>query len=1594
MAAAAGLEATVVHDAPGRVRLHVPGLSEAGLAAIERRLTATNGVAGVSGSLRTSNVLVRFDRRLIARDAVLRRVRAALPRRLRQAPPVIRTRPASARPRARRARIAVRGLERDAQLARRLVERLERRPDVARVTPSPLTGRVLVEFANTATDLEGVLDEIAGLEAPAEPGDAYPAHPLDPAPLIEACTKLIGAAGGLALLSTRRATGRIAAPMPGPGPGEIAALVGFLEGIPQVVTGLEDAIGHERKEMVFGAVGIVSMTFSGGGLGLAFAAAGALPLLTSTLAKRNAWREYEERVGANARAYPGARLDLQAGERVPLPATVVRGTGTAVGVDGRLLPVRPGVRLGPGARIFGGPVHVRLRGGPRFEAQARAASRRPSAHDAYMRGVSLAAIAYATATLVSTRSWRAAATAALLVNPRAALAGRDAADRLAAQRMIRAGVTVVGSREERPLRHPDVLVLDGARTIVEGFEIERSVAAPRSGLDPGDVARIAGWISVAAGSPWGTPFALTNRAEAHDGSFDGEQATATIDGRRWWLSPVTAATGVNAPPDSHVLALRPGQRRRPVGFLVLRPRLASGVAELQAVCRKGSVALEVAAADVSPAARALAQRAGLPIVHAAAADRARYLQSEGLVVAVVADGAQAAEAFSLADLAIGLTSGRHGRFLARADLLAPRLEAVPPIIEAAVLRDRAAREATTIAAAGNLAGAAWGVIARPPFRRGTAPSHVAGIVAIGATALRLRGGHRPRAVSERLTDPAPERWGRLPIEEVLRELATTRRGLTSTQAADRWREPDAERGRNAAVEAVLDQVRSPIVGVLIAGAGLSLAIGAFGDVAMIAAVVVMNAAVSAWQEGQANHAAAALADMTTPVARVLRDGREIVVRATDLVPGDVLALAAGDRIAADARVLAAEALEVDEAALTGESLPVIKVAENGDDSARVVLAGTDVTSGRGHGVVVAVGRETRMGALAAALEQSGESASPLDRRLSEILWRGLPLIAAGGLLVTASGLLRGGALLPELMLGASVAIAAVPEGLPLLAGVAQAAVARRLAHHGALVARLNSVEALGRVDVVCADKTGTLTEGKLAVTTIQSAEGLSAEVADLPPALVQVLEAAGLASPPPGSAELETHPTDSAVVCAATGAGLGASLRNPRGAESPFEPSRGFHAVRVGDELFVKGAPEVVAAACSRVMRRGGSERLDAAGRRALLETAAELSGNGLRVLMVASGPATVAVERPRRLTALGFVCLSDPIKRGVPAAVARCAAAGIRVVMVTGDHPATALSIARAAGLPARPETVVTGPELSGLHGGVLRDRLERASVVARVTPLDKVRIVEALQSGGHVVAMTGDGVNDAPALRLADVGVAMGNGSEVARQSADLVVTDNDFGTLGEALVEGRAFWRNMRRALALLLGGNAGEVLLVTAAGIVGFGSPLNTRQILTVNLLTDVLPAVAVAVQPPQHRDLSRLAREGGAALDAPLRREILQRAAATGATSFGAYVAARRRCTPAQARGVAFASVVTTQLGQAFDLGWVEGGLSGSVVLATAASLGVVTATFALPPLRTFLDLTPPGIWGGAIMLLAPLAAVALSRALVVSPVGSEPGNRY
>ena len=1618
MDAAASEQPRVVHSLPGRLRLHVGPWPPGSEGLLQRRLLEVDDVTSVRLNRITGNVLVLYDPQHTDAERILA-VAAAIQETT--APPDIEesvTPQASARAphalvereglpmagalrlgRVQRARITVRGMDRDPAMAKQVVERLHRHPGI-RATASTLTGRVLVEFRDHQTELDDVLATIADVELPDFGVEDRPTHPLDPAPLVQSAVRLTASVLGFGLLAARRtvAGGDITALSVAAA--HTAGIISIVQAFPITRFGLREVLGRNVTDFAVGGVNIAALSLSANPLGLALAGAEALRLVSEVVARRAAWRQHEQGESDHTPAHPGATVRLDSGDRVPLDATVLEGTATALGADGLPASLTAGVAIKAGDRIYGGPLLVLLEADTAFPLEARQEPPTPTLLDRYSENLAPVSLVYAATLGVLTRSPLGALAGLALVNPRAAIIGAEAATTGAAARMLRAGVVIAGTRPERGGRTPDVLLLDGPRVLTDGLEAS-GIVPLADGYDATAVLTLAAAVAAAAGSPWGGALRASADLDVRDGSFDGSTATAALDGVRYSLGPAGTrdlpAAEQQRGRGAVLLALRRDGDVRPIAIVALRPRLAPGVTSLVQLCRRHGTDVVMLARGSHAASTALARRVGVHLLlEDDLATAVRNRQEQGEVVAVLSDSAQAAEAFAVCDLAIGLSSGRSSRFAARADFLAPDLAAVGAIVAATARARSATRDSVALSVVANVAGAVWGLTGRPGFERASLAVTGAALLAIADGWARLRGGDRPRSALARVVDPQPERWGRRSADDVLAAFETSPNGLTTLAATARQGAVAAPARHRTIWPTLFAQLSSPVTVILLVGAGVSAALGSLFDVVLIVGTIGVGVAVGAWQERRADHSAAILRRLNAATGLVLRDGHSVHLAIGQIVPGDILLLAPGDHIVADARLLSSHSLEVDESALTGESLPAPKAPDGLSESSRIVLEGSDVTVGSGRAVVVAVGRATRLGATSAALGFDDGQSSPLTARLSAILGQTWPIAGIGGLLVVASGVVRGQALLPHLAIGASIAIAAVPEGLPLLSGVGQAAVASRLAGRQALVRRLGAVEALGRVDVACTDKTGTLTEGKPALTfvaTLTQGAALGGEAgAVLSIGLRDVLGAAGLASPHPDNPSAGAHPTDIAVIVAAEQAGLGDLLRQERTAEAPFDPVRAFHASVADGKLHVKGAAEVLLPRCSRQRQGRRTTRLDEVAQARWQARAEELSARGLRVLMVAEGPADQSIDSPTSLTVLGFVGISDPLRAGVREAVLRCREAGIRLIMVTGDHPATAAAIARQAGILADPPllhdysvtrsaAVLTGRELTDLEDDELALRLDDVTVIARVTPLDKLRIVECLQRVGHTVAMTGDGVNDAPALRLADVGVAMGlSGTEVARQAADVVLADDNFATLVEALVEGRSFWRNIRRALALLLGGNLGELGLVVGGSLLGLPTPLVTRQILAVNLITDALPALAVAMQPPAHRQLSDLAREGEHALGGPLRDEIVKRGALSALPSLVAFTLALPGGLPA-ARAVALASIVTTQLVQTLDAGRSEGSLQRPVVVAVAVSGGVLAAGLTVPALRTFLAIGAPTPLGGLLIGGATVTTMLLNRAL-------------
>ncbi|NUT96606.1 MAG: cation-translocating P-type ATPase, partial [Saccharothrix sp.] len=781
--------------------------------------------------------------------------------------------------------------------------------------------------------------------------------------------------------------------------------------------------------------------------------------------------------------------------------------------------------------------------------------------------------------------------------------------------------------------------------------------------------------------------------------------------------------------------------------------------------------------------------------------------------------------------------------------------------------------------------------------------------------------------------------------------------------------------------AFLAELANPLTPVLAGGAALSAAVGSPVDAALVGGVVGVSALIGSVQQVFTDRALADLLARSAVRATVVRGGVEREVNGDDLVPGDVVRLAAGDVVPADCRLVTGEGLEVDESSVTGESLPVPKdsapiVAADPADRSSMLYEGTTIAVGEATAVVVAVGDATEVGRAMAAARRNAPNTG-VEARLTELTRKTLPVALGSAVAVVGAGLLRGVPMRQSMGAAVNLAVASVPEGLPFLVNAAQLAAARRLADHGALVRNPRTIEALGRVDVLCFDKTGTLTEGRLTVSRVDNGRR-GASPGALDDTLRAVLAAGVRATPSADDPADLVHQTDRAVLEGARSARVRATTGRRGWAAVevlPFEPSRGYHAtLGRGGLLSVKGAPEVVLPRCA----------LDDRTRKQWENRVLRLASRGHRVLAVAEKTgfegSTLTDDDVRGLRPAGLIALSDPVRDGAPPAAATLREAGVRIVMITGDHPATGEAIA--AEVSGDDDvTVVSGADVEAMTDQELDDLLPTVDVIARCTPAQKVRIIEAYQRLGRVVAMTGDGANDAPAIRLADVGIALGHrGTPAARAAADLVVTDDRLETIISALVEGRAMWASVREALAILLGGNLGEIAFSVLGSALTGRSPLTARQLLLVNLLTDLAPAMAIALSRPDGESVPELLREGpSTSLGEALTRDITGRAITTTFGATAAWTLARLTGRSRRASTVALAALVGTQLGQTL----ITGGLDRSVLAASIGSAAALGAVIQTPGVSQFFGCTPLGPIGWGIALSSATAANALG--LVLSP---------
>ncbi len=798
-------------------------------------------------------------------------------------------------------------------------------------------------------------------------------------------------------------------------------------------------------------------------------------------------------------------------------------------------------------------------------------------------------------------------------------------------------------------------------------------------------------------------------------------------------------------------------------------------------------------------------------------------------------------------------------------------------------------------------------------------------------------------------------WHALDRHQVLKELDTKPDGLSSEEVARRQTQygPNAleRRGGRSPWVVLIGQFTEVMVLVLLVAVAISFAVGETTDAIMILIIVILNALLGFTQEYRAERAMEALQELSVPMVRVRRDGQVQEIETTELVPGDIVLLEAGARIPADARLLEVANLRVDEAALTGESVPVdktTKVPESKEDDQvplgdqqNMVFMGTVAVYGRGVAVVVETGMRTQLGNIADLLQTVSEEKTPLQRRMAELgKWLALGALVVV-VIVFAVGVWRGESVTLMFLTAVSLAVAAVPEGLPAVVTIALALGARRMVQRHALIRRLPAVETLGSVTTICSDKTGTLTENRMTVTMLDVAgESLNLEeTLHMSGAILAPADAS--ASPPPpetagpnislllaigalcndavlqqdedglGGYQALGDPTEGALVVAAARMGLWKDNLEeimPRVAEAPFTSERkrmstvqrlpnGDGPPQIEDEeepvasllrtlpespylVMCKGSVDSLLAVADRVWENGVIHEMDDEWRQRIQDANDELAQEGMRVLGAAIRPLDALPNDSheetleRELIFVGISGMIDPPRSEVRQAVTECRTAGIRPVMITGDHPLTALHIARDLGIvqnghQAGDGRIITGAQLAEMSVEELEAVVEEVSIYARVSPEHKVKIVEALKSKGHYVAMTGDGVNDAPALKRADIGVAMGiTGTDVSKEASDMVLLDDNFATIVHAIEEGRTIYDNIRKFVSYIISCNVGEIFLMFISPLLGLPIPLTALQLLWINLITDGLPALALGVErsepntmrrPPHPPDESVLAR---------------------------------------------------------------------------------------------------------------------------------------
>jgi Ca2+-transporting ATPase len=850
-------------------------------------------------------------------------------------------------------------------------------------------------------------------------------------------------------------------------------------------------------------------------------------------------------------------------------------------------------------------------------------------------------------------------------------------------------------------------------------------------------------------------------------------------------------------------------------------------------------------------------------------------------------------------------------------------------------------------------------------------------------------------------------------QEVAYELKTDlERGLSAAEARRRLNvfgpNKISSYARPGLLSILISQFKDPMVLTLLGAVAIAALMGEVLDAFTIAGIVCLNAALGAIQEFRAEKALEVLENYAPPSAWVVRGGRPMEIPRESIVPGDLISLSPGMRIPADARIVSAAALQVEEAALTGESLPASKSAAESlpertplPDRANMVFGGTLVTRGEGAAVVVHTGMDTEMGRIAKLVSSAKSQETPLEAKL-ESLGKGILVICLGICsFLVVFGIVKGRPFHEMFLTGVSLAVAAVPEGLPAVVTLCFAIGVQRMAKQGCIVRKLEAIETLGSVTVICTDKTGTLTKNRLEITEITLPGDPALGSKDRPGqrrktperdhrAAVELLEMALLASDArhaPGADDTLAgeDPTEQAIVLGALQAGIHVETidrRFPRAQEKPFTPERRMMSAvvetRDGVMVCAKGAPGTIIPACSTQLVRGVEEALSDEERKKWNSWVERAAGRGLRVLAVAGRKCARGEVGPGysedSLCLYGLLAMADTLREEGPESVRVAKRAGIRPILVTGDHLRTAETIARQAGILAADGRGVTGDYIDTLSEAELQALLARTSVFARVSPAHKIKIVRSLKRAGEVVAMTGDGVNDAPALKEAAVGVAMGlGGTDVAREASSVVLMDDNFSTIVKAVREGRAIYDNIRKFVRYLLSCNIGEVITMVTATVLGLPMPLTPTELLWMNLVTDGLPALALGMDPPSPDIMERPPRDPAeGVLSRGLLKLIVTRGVYVGVATLLVFISTLRTGDVRLASTMAYATLVTVQLVAAFECrsetkSIAELGLFRNPLLVGASVISwlMLLATIHYPPLVVLFHTVPLSVsqWG-------------------------------